>query len=154
VLRREAKIPIEEFKPLKSKTTRLQAVSPLFEQGRIKFVVAPYTDPFIRELTQFPYVAHDDRTDSVVWALHYYIEHMDAGNRMLAESIITHRKFLGSTRRAEVDDSGIFTTLGKTPTRTLKPEGWGLETADIVETTSERIIRGRRSRGRGVGWDG
>jgi predicted phage terminase large subunit-like protein len=154
VLRREAKIPIEEFKPLKSKTIRLQAVSPLFEQGRVKFVDGVWCDPFIKELTQFPYVAHDDRTDSVVWGLHYFLEHIDSGNRMLAESIITHRKFLGSTRRAEVDDSSVFTTLGKTPTRTLRPEGWGIETADIVETTSERIMRGRRSRGRSVGWDG
>ena len=154
VLRREAKIPIEEFRPLKSKTTRLQAVSPLYEQGRVKFVEGPWCDPFIKELCQFPYVAHDDRTDAMVWGLHYFLEHVDSGNRMLAESIITHRKFLGSTRRAEVDDSGVFTTLGKTPTRTLKPEGWGLETADIVETTSERLMRGRRGRGRSVGWDG
>lgn len=154
VLRREAKIPIEEFKPLKSKTTRLQAVTPLYEQGRVYFVEGPWCDPFVKELTSFPFVAHDDRTDAMVWGLHYYLEHVDAGNRMLAESIITHRKFLGTTRRAEVDDSGVFTTLGKNPTRTLRPEGWGLETVDIVETTSERIMRGRRSRGRGVQWDG
>jgi predicted phage terminase large subunit-like protein len=154
VLRREAKIPIEEFRPLKSKTIRLQAVTPLYEQGRVSFVEGPWCDGFIKELTQFPFVAHDDRTDAMVWGLHYFLEHVDSGNRMLAESIITHRKFLGSTRRAEVDDSGVFTTLGRTPTRTLRPEGWGLETADVVETTSERLIRGRRGRGRSVQWDG
>ena len=154
VLRREAKIPIEEFKPLKSKTTRLQAVSPLFEQGRVNFVEGPWCDPFIKELTQFPYVAHDDRTDSVVWALHYYLEHMDQGNRMLAESIITHRKFLGSTRREGVDESGVFSTLNKTGRRSLGAEGWNVETGDVVETTAERIMRGRRGRTRSVGWDG
>jgi predicted phage terminase large subunit-like protein len=154
VLRREAKIPIEEFKPLKSKTTRLQAVSPLFEQGRVQFVHGPWCDPFIKELTQFPYVAHDDRTDSVVWALHYYIESLDTGNRMLAESIITHRKFLGSTRREGVDESNVFSTLNKTGRRSLGAEGWGIETGDAVETTSERLMRGRRGRTRGVAWDG
>jgi predicted phage terminase large subunit-like protein len=154
VLRREAKIPIEEFKPLKSKTTRLQAVSPLFEQGRVQFVHGPWCDPFIKELTQFPYVAHDDRTDSVVWALHYYIESLDTGNRMLAESIITHRKFLGSTRREGVDESNVFSTLNKTGRRSLGAEGWGIESGDAVETTSERLMRGRRGRTRGVAWDG
>jgi predicted phage terminase large subunit-like protein len=154
VLRREAKIPIEEFKPLKSKTTRLQAVSPLFEQGRVKFVVAPFTDPFIKELTQFPYVAHDDRTDSVVWGLHYYIESLDAGNRMLAESIMTHRKFLGVTRREGLEEGSVFSTTNRSNGRLASPEGWGLETSDVVETTGERIIRGRRNRGRGVMWDG
>jgi predicted phage terminase large subunit-like protein len=154
VLRREAKIPIEEFKPLKSKTTRLQAVSPLFEQGRVQFVKGVWCDPFIKELTQFPYVAHDDRTDSVVWALHYYIESLDTGNRMLAESIITHRKFLGSTRREGVDESNVFSTLNKTGRRSLGAEGWGIESGDAVETTSERLMRGRRGRTRGVAWDG
>jgi predicted phage terminase large subunit-like protein len=154
VLRREAKIPIEEFKPLKSKTTRLQAVSPLFEQGRVNFAEGPWCDPFIKEITQFPYVAHDDRTDSVVWALHYYLEHMDQGNRMLAESIITHRKFLGSTRREGVDESGVFSTLNKSGRRSLGAEGWNVESGDAIETTSERLMRGRRGRTRSVGWDG
>jgi hypothetical protein len=155
VLRREAKIPIEEFKPLKSKTTRLQAVTPLYEQGRVSFVHGPWTDSFIKELTQFPYVAHDDRTDAMVWGLHYYLNSLDAGNRMLAESIITHRKFLGVTRRNDIDDNSIFSATSRSNTRPTNPEGWGIETAEIVETTSERIMRGSRSRGRrGGGWDG
>ena len=153
VLRREAKIPIEEFKPLKSKTTRLQAVSPLFEQNRVKFVDGAWCDPFIKELTQFPFVAHDDRTDSVVWALHYYLEHMDQGNRMLAESIMTHRKFLGTTRREGVDESNVFTALNRSGRRSLGAEGWNVETGDVVETTAERLMRGRRGRSRSVGWE-
>jgi len=36
VLKKEARIPVEEMKPLKSKTTRLQAVCPLLESGRVK----------------------------------------------------------------------------------------------------------------------
>jgi predicted phage terminase large subunit-like protein len=154
VLRREAKIPIEEFKPLKSKTTRLQAVSPLYEQGRVKFVEGEWMDPFIKELTQFPYVAHDDRTDSMVWGLHYYISHLDAVDRVLAESIIQHRKFSGVSRRDSVDDPSLFQTLNKGARRSLDADGWGFETGDVVETTRDRLMRGSRSRGRDIRWDG
>jgi hypothetical protein len=79
---------------------------------------------------------------------------MDQGNRMLAESIITHRKFLGSTRREGVDESGVFSTLNKSGRRSLGAEGWNVETGDVVETTAERIMRGRRGRTRSVEWDG
>ena len=98
VLAREAKIPIQEFKPLKSKTTRLQAVAPLYEQGRVYFVEDDWCEGFIKELTAFPYVRHDDRTDAMVWGLTYYIYHLDTVDRVLAESIFQHRKFMGTTQ--------------------------------------------------------
>jgi predicted phage terminase large subunit-like protein len=154
VLRREAKIPIEEFKPLKSKTTRLQAVSPLYEQGRVHFVDGPWREGFIKELTQFPYVAHDDRTDSMVWGLHYYITHLDAVDRVLAESIFQHRKFTGVTRRNIIEESGVFTTLNKNGRRGLQAEGWEFGADDSHESTRERLMRGARSRGRDIRWDG
>lgn len=154
VLRREAKIPIEEFKPLKSKTTRLQAVSPLYEQGRVHFVEGPWAEGFIKELTQFPYVAHDDRTDSMVWGLHYYLLHMDTVDRQLNETILQHRRYTGITRRNAVDDSGVFTTLNKTNRRSLGADGWGIETQDVQESTRDRLMRGSRSRGRDIRWDG
>jgi len=154
VLRREAKIPIEEFKPLKSKTIRLQAVSPLYEQGRVTFVDGPWLDPFVKELTQFPFVAHDDRTDAMVWGLHYFLTSIDTGNRMLAESIMNHRKFLGSTRRADLDDSAAFPTFGRSGRRAETPDGWNFGASDSIDSTSERLIRGRRGRGRGVMWEG
>jgi predicted phage terminase large subunit-like protein len=154
VLRREAKIPIEEFKPLKSKTTRLQAVSPLYEQGRVHFVEGEWMDPFIKELTQFPYVAHDDRTDSMVWGLHYYLLHLDTVDRVLAESIMQHRKFVGTTRRELVDEGSLFTSLNRSGRRSLGAEGWDVESNDITETTRDRLMRGSRSRGRDIRWDG
>jgi predicted phage terminase large subunit-like protein len=153
VLRREAKIPIEEFKPLKSKTTRLQAVSPLYEQGRVQFVEGPWVEPFVKELTQFPYVAHDDRTDSMVWALTYYITHLDAVDRQLSETILQHRRFTGVTRRNLIEDSGVFTTLNKSGQRALSADGWNVESGDAIETTRERLMRGARGRSRGVSWD-
>jgi predicted phage terminase large subunit-like protein len=154
VLRREAKIPIEEFKPLKSKTTRLQAVSPLYEQGRVKFVEGEWMDPFIKELTQFPYVAHDDRTDSMVWGLHYYLLHLDTIDRQMSEVIMQHRKFVGTTRREGLGETELFQMQNKSGRRGLTMEGWNDAPSDGLETTRDRLIRGARSRGRGVGWDG
>ena len=54
MLKKEAKIPIEEMKPLKSKTIRLQAVAPLMEFDRVKFIEGDWIDSFIKELTTFP----------------------------------------------------------------------------------------------------
>jgi predicted phage terminase large subunit-like protein len=78
VLERESKIQIHPFKPLKSKTIRLQTVCPLFEAGRVQFVDGAWVPDFIKELTAFPHVPHDDRTDAVVWALTYYLFHISS----------------------------------------------------------------------------
>ena len=78
VLERETKIHIHKFKPLKSKTIRLQTVAPLFEAGRVKFIDGAYIESFFKEIVAFPHVPHDDRTDATVWALTYFQHHMDA----------------------------------------------------------------------------
>lgn len=79
MLERESKIHVHGFKPLKSKTIRLQTVCPLWEAGRVHFVEGAWTQDFIKELTAFPFVPHDDRTDAVVWLLTYYMFHLDGG---------------------------------------------------------------------------
>lgn len=71
VLERETKIPIHKFKPLKSKTIRLQTVSPMFESGNVHFIDGGWVESFVKELCSFPHVAHDDRTDAMVWGLTY-----------------------------------------------------------------------------------
>lgn len=43
------------------------------------FVEGAWTQDFIKELTAFPFVPHDDRTDAVVWLLTYYMFHLDGG---------------------------------------------------------------------------
>ena len=78
MLERESKIQIHKFKPLKSKTVRLQTVCPLFEAKRVKFVEGAWVDEFVKELTSFPFCPHDDKTDAVVWLLTYYAFHLDA----------------------------------------------------------------------------
>jgi predicted phage terminase large subunit-like protein len=87
VLERESKIQIHPFKPLKSKTIRLQTVCPLFEAKRVKFVDGGWVQDFIKEITAFPHVPHDDRTDAVVWALTYYMFHLDGGGRELTDAL-------------------------------------------------------------------
>ena len=76
MLERESKVHIHPFKPLKSKTIRLQTVAPLFEAGRVHFIEGEWTAPFVKELCAFPLVPHDDKTDAVVWLLTYYAFHL------------------------------------------------------------------------------
>jgi len=84
VLEREIKLPIEKFKPLRSKSVRLQTVAPLFEAGRVQ-VIDPddnhWVHPFVKQLCAFPYDVHDDQVDACVWGLHYYQTHLDGGAR-------------------------------------------------------------------------
>jgi predicted phage terminase large subunit-like protein len=87
VLERESKIQLHSFKPLRSKTIRLQTVCPLFEAKRVKFVDGGWVQDFVKELTSFPHVPHDDRTDAVVWALTYYLFHLDGGGAELANAV-------------------------------------------------------------------
>jgi predicted phage terminase large subunit-like protein len=108
VLRKEAKIPVEEMKPLKSKTTRLQAVTPFLEAGRVFFVEGEWTETFIKELTTFPFVRHDDKTDSFAWVMTHYAMHMDRVDRGIQEAIIQNKRFYGETRREGFNDGFVF----------------------------------------------
>jgi predicted phage terminase large subunit-like protein len=104
MLKKEAKIPIEEMKPIRSKTVRLQAVCPLLENGRVKIVEGLWTAAFVKELTSFPFVRHDDSVDAFVWSLTYYSLHLDSVDRALQDSIIQSRKWSGDFRRPHLDD--------------------------------------------------
>ncbi len=54
MIERETKIPVTKFKPLRSKTIRLQTVAPLFEANRVIFIEGAWTEAFIKEITSFP----------------------------------------------------------------------------------------------------
>jgi len=79
VLERETKLHIHKFKPIRSKTIRLQTVAPLFEANRVYFCDGEWVESFFKELCAFPHVPHDDKTDAVVWALTYYSFHLEGG---------------------------------------------------------------------------
>jgi predicted phage terminase large subunit-like protein len=78
VLKQKSKIPIQEMKPIRSKTLRLETVCPLLSEGKVIISEGEWgSDEFIHELTQFPYVAKKDRVDSFAWALLYFAIHLD-----------------------------------------------------------------------------
>lgn len=70
-LRRSTDLPIVAVKPEGSKTARADAVTPLFEAGRVLFPEAspPWRDDLLEELASFPAGKHDDQVDAVVYAL-------------------------------------------------------------------------------------
>lgn len=90
-LKRETKIAVEEMKPMKSKSGRLEGVCPLLEAGRVKLVEGEWTSPFIKEVTSFPYSNSNDSTDAFSWALTYYILKLDSGDSGFRNAIFQAR---------------------------------------------------------------
>jgi hypothetical protein len=157
VLKKEARIPIEEMKPLKSKTIRLQAVAPLMEFNRVKFIEGDWIDPFIKELTTFPFVKHDDRTDSFTWALTYYAMKLDAVDRGLNDAIMQNKRFSGSLVRSGFNDRNVFSNLSRGRLR-MFPADHNFNDPDYDAVsgdadTRSSFLRVIRSGQRNIGWD-
>ena len=102
MIERETKIPVHKFKPLKSKTIRLQTVAPLFEAKRVLFIEGAWTEEFVKELLQFPFVAHDDKTDAVVWGLTQYLFSLDTSARS-ANTLQMHNSSMPGRRKTFED---------------------------------------------------
>jgi len=113
ILERETQIPLHKFKPIRSKTVRLQTVAPLLEAGRVKFIEGAWTDQFFKEITAFPHVPHDDWTDAVVWGLTHYSFSMDGGGADYANAF--SRQGMRSSGRASL--FGDFSELKETQSR-------------------------------------
>ena len=107
VLERETHIKVHKFKPLRSKTIRLQTVAPLFESGTIKFCDGEWTDAFFKEIVAFPAVPHDDWTDAVVWAATYFLFHIKGGAGEFANA------FAAGAGRAGKRNTSEFTEIGR-----------------------------------------
>jgi predicted phage terminase large subunit-like protein len=157
MLKKEAKIPIEEMKPLKSKTVRLQAVAPLMEFARVKFVEGDWIDPFIKELTTFPFVKHDDRTDAFTWALTYYSMKLDTVDKGLQDSIIQNKRFFGDLTRPGFGNSNVFPNLNSGRLR-MFPADHNVNDPDYDAVSMDAdprssFARGVRSGRRNIGWD-
>ena len=157
MLKKEAKIPIEEMKPLKSKTIRLQAVAPLMEFGRVQFVEGDWIDDFIRELTTFPFVKHDDRTDSFTWALTYFSMNLDKVDQGLQDSIIQNKRFFGDLTRPGFNNANVFPNLSSGRLR-LFPADHNMNDPDYDPVSGEAdprssFVRGIRQGKRNIGWD-
>ena len=158
VLKKEAKIPVEEMRPLKSKTTRLQAVSPLMEFSRVIFVEGDWIDSFIKELTTFPYTKHDDRTDAFTWALTYFSMKLDTVDKGLQDSIIQNKRFFGELTRSGFDNKNVFPNLTSGRLRLFPADHSyndpdGAEQQDGTSDTRSSFARGIRSGKRNIGYD-
>ena len=157
MLKKEAKIPIEEMKPLKSKTIRLQAVAPLMEFNRVRMIEGDWIDPFIKELTTFPFVKHDDRTDAFTWALTYYSMKLDKVDKGLQDSIIQNKRFVGDLTRPGFEDKNVFSNLSRGRLR-MFPADHAINDPDYDAVSGEAdprssFIRGIRGGKRNIGWD-
>jgi len=157
MLKKEAKIPIEEMKPLKSKTIRLQAVAPLLEFNRVQFVEGDWIDPFLKELTAFPFVKHDDRTDAFTWALTYFSMKMDKVDKGLQDSIIQNKRFYGDLTRPGFNNKNVFENLSRGRMR-MFPADSAVNDPDYDAVSGEAdprssFARGVRSGRRNIGWD-
>ena len=158
MLKKEAKIPIEEMKPLKSKTVRLQAVAPLLEFARVQFVEGEWIDPFLKELMAFPFVKHDDRTDAFAWALTYYSMKLDTVDKGLQDSIIQNRRFFGDLTRSGFDNKLAFPNVASNRMRLFPADHSyndpdGSFNVDGTADTRSSFARGVRSGSRNIGWD-
>jgi predicted phage terminase large subunit-like protein len=157
MLKKEAKIPIEEMKPLKSKTTRLQAVAPLMEFNRVKFVEGDWIESFVKELTAFPYVKHDDRTDAFTWALTYYSMKLDTVDKGLQDSIIQNKRFYGDLTRSGFGNKNVFENLSRGRMR-MFPADHMFNDPDYDSVSGEAdsrsaFLRGIRGGNRNIGYD-
>ena len=157
MLRKEAKIPIEEMKPLRSKTIRLQAVAPLMEFGRVYFVEGEWIDGFVRELTTFPYVKHDDRTDAFTWALTYFSMKLDKVDQGLQDAIITNKRFFGDLTRSGFGNKDVFPNLANKRLR-LFPADNAFNDPDYDAVSGEAdprssFVRGIRGGKRNIGYE-
>jgi len=71
-LRRETRMPILPVKAVGDKESRVHAIAPLFEAGRV-FVPrsAPWLYDYLEQLCGFPTAPHDDMVDATTQALRY-----------------------------------------------------------------------------------
>lgn len=157
MLKKEAKIPIEEMKPLKSKTIRLQAVAPLLEFSRVKFVEGDWIDSFIKELTTFPFVKHDDRTDAFTWALTYFTMKLDTVDKGLQDAVIQNKRFFGDLTRPGFRNQDVFPNLSRGRLR-MFPADHSYNDPDYDTMSGEAdprssFVRGIRGGKRNIGWD-
>lgn len=157
MLKKEAKIPIEEMRPLKSKTVRLQAVAPLMEFLRVKFVEGEWIDSFVKELTTFPFVKHDDRTDAFTWALTYFSMKLDTVDRGVQDAIIQNKRFFGELTRSGFGNKMVFENLSQGRLR-MFPADHNYNDPDYDAVSGEADTRSSFARGirggqRNIGWD-
>ena len=145
VLRQRTKLNIVEMRPLRSKTARLEAITPFLSLKRVYFALSEgWTDDFLHELTQFPYVAKKDRVDSFSWAMTYYAIYLDREKVLHgSEHVITAlRKSV--VQRFDGEEKQLF----RADARGIK-----YPSENSLSHSTDGGRSGRRSSRRGIGYD-
>jgi predicted phage terminase large subunit-like protein len=80
-LRQSTRLPVLPIKVDADKLSRVYAVTPMCECGRVFLPVrAPWLDAFVDELLMFPSGPHDDQVDSMTQALNYLRDEAYSGD--------------------------------------------------------------------------
>lgn len=99
MLKKEAKIHIHPYRPIKSKVQRLQQVLPLFEDNRVKICDGIWNEDLRKQLFDFPFVLHDDMVDSVTWGLIYASEFLDGTKEDMYKATLKAQEWTGKSNR-------------------------------------------------------
>ena len=63
---------VEDKPPTQDKVSRVSAVTPIIESGRVKLFDGRYIDDFLNECASFPNGSHDDMVDTLTMAIDKY----------------------------------------------------------------------------------
>jgi hypothetical protein len=127
------------------------------EFARVKFIEGEWIDPFIKELTTFPFVKHDDRTDAFTWALTYFSMKLDTVDRGIQDAVIQNKRFFGELTRPGFGNKNAFPNLTSKRLR-LFPADNAYNDPDYDAVSGEAdprssFVRGIRGGKRNIGWD-
>ena len=100
MLKKETKIHITPYKPIKSKVQRLQQILPLFEDDRIRICEGEWNEDLRKQLFDFPFVLHDDRVDSMVWGIQYAADNLDGTKEDMFQATMKAQEWTNKTARS------------------------------------------------------
>ena len=63
---------VEDKPPTQDKVSRVSAVTPIIESGRVKLLDGRYIDEFLNECASFPNGNHDDMVDTMTMCIDKY----------------------------------------------------------------------------------
>ena len=99
MLKKETKVHIHNYRPVKSKTQRLQLVLPLFEADRVRICEGVWNEDLRTQLFNFPLVIHDDQVDAMVWGLQYASDMLDGTKTEMYQATLKAQQWTGQSNR-------------------------------------------------------
>ena len=99
-LKKETKVHVHPYKPIKSKVQRLQQILPLFEDDRVRICEGEWNEDLRKQLFDFPFVLHDDRVDSMVWGLQYAEDNLSGHQDEMFKATMVAQQWTNQTQRS------------------------------------------------------